>query len=246
MKLYGSLIYRELRLTGRRFVWMLAAFVLLVLLMLIPLFLGGFSGVSGAADATQSATFLFTATVALTGGLMAGTNNGLQRADISAGWKRYAFVLPPSAGQQALSNLLVKLSCILLFGLLTVIYTLAFDVLTGSKMILHALNVYLGTVSAAMLVDTAYSYIVMLARDKKQLRILGIAAFFAAGLVLRVFGLFGRLLDREGEVIPEIVFDKLLGTLAFRKTTLWVLAAFVGVCALFLLTMWRSHKRREP
>ena len=258
MKLYRSLIYRELKLTRKRFILMLILFLLLALLVMTPAFLGAFSETLEPEEDPLAVTLLFTGFVALTGGVLAGTNNGLQKADISSGWKRYSFILPATARQQALSDLLIKLGYIVFFGALSLVYCLIYGIIAGSNVISHTMNIYFGTVSALMLVDTAYSYIVMFARDKTQLKIMGVIAFFGAGLILKVFDLFsagaglfkGEKASEQsadgGALISEEAFSKFLTTLGEVKTTLCVSGAFAVVCVLYFLVMWRSHERREP
>ncbi|WP_303825534.1 hypothetical protein [Ruminococcus flavefaciens] len=257
MKLYRSLIYRELMLTRKRFILMLILFLLLALLMMTPLILVFiFKPVEGEESPLEMIP-LFVGIVALTGGFMAGTNNGLQKADISSGWKRYSFVLPPTAKQQALSDLLTKLCYILFFGLLSVAFLMVCKIVSGINTavegidpICRMLNIYLGAVCAVMLVDIAYSYIMMFANDKNQLKLISALAFVGAGAVLKVFGLFPRMNKTEkpaedGTMISEEAINKFETFLSSGKTTLCILAVFVVLCVLFFLAMWRSHERRE-
>ena len=249
MKLYRSLIYRELKLTRKRCILMLILFLLLSLLMLTPIILGGFSEPSEESPAEM--ILLFVGIVSLTGGFMAGTNNGLQKADISAGWKRYSFILPPTAKQQALSDLLVKLCYILFFGLLSAAFAWIYTAATDYNAFGIMLNIYLGAVCAVMLIDAAYSYIIMFAKTKKDLGIIGIIAFFGAGIILKVIGLFINVDSPgqpagDGDLISDEAFSRFVTALSSGKTTLCIFAAFAVICALFFLVMWRSRERREP
>ena len=258
MKLYRSLIYRELKLTRKRFLLMLILFLLLSLLMLTGSMLGGMSGASGMNEELLSIVIFASGVVTLTGGFMAGTNNGLQKADINSGWKRYSFVLPATAKQQALSDLLIKLSFILLFGLLSAAFALVCITVSGINTAVEGfnpvcimLNTYLVAVCAVMLVDIAYSYIMMFANDKNQLKLISVLAFVGAGFVFRVFGLFPGM-NKAGKpaeddaMISEEAVNKFETILCSGKTTLCILAVFVVLCVLFFLAMWRSHERREP
>ena len=257
MKLYRSLIYRELKLTRKRCILMLILFLLLSLLMLLPIMIGGLSGDSDMDEDLISLVWLASGIVALTGGFLAGTNNGLQKADINSGWKRYSFILPPTAKQQALSDLLTKLCYILFFGLLSVAFLMVCKIVSGINTavegidpICRMLNIYLGAVCAVMLVDIAYSYIMMFANDKNQLKIIGVIAFVGAGAVFKVFGLFPGMNKTEkpaedGPMISEEAVNKFEIILSSGKTTLCILAVFVVLCVLFFLAMWRSHERRE-
>ena len=258
MKLYRSLIYREFKLTRKRCILMLILFLLFSLLMMTPMMLGVFSEPAEPDEDMQGLVFIATFFVALTGGLLAGTNNGLQKADISAGWKRYSFVLPPTAKQQAVSDLVVKLCYILCFGLLSAAFAIICSIVSGINTavegfnpVCRMLNIYLGAVCAVMLVDIAYSYIMMFANDKNQMKIIGVIAFVGAGVVFRVFDLFpGMNHDeksaKDGAMISQETVNKFETILCSEKTSLCIFAVFVVLCALFFLAMWRSHERREP
>ena len=254
MKLYRSLIYRELRLTRKRCFLMLILFLLLALLMLTPIMLGGFSEPAEGEDAPVEMILLFVGTVVLTGGFLAGTNNGLQKADISSGWKRYSFILPPTAKQQAVSDLLVKLFYILLFGLLSAAFAMIYSIMGDYNAFGLMLNIYLGAVCIVMLIDVVYSYIIMFAKSKKDLGVIGVAAFLGAGLIIKVVDLFTLLKDDNaaeqpaegGALISDEAFNRFVTALGSDKITLCVLAAFAVICVLFFLVMWRSHERREP
>ena len=258
MKLYRSLVYRELKLTRKRFLLMLILFLLLAALMLTPIMLGGFSAPAEGEDAPVEMILLFVGTVALTGGFLAGTNNGLQKADISTGWKRYSFVLPTTAKQQALSDLLVKLMLILLFGLLSAAFAMIYSVTANYNALGLMLNIYLGAVCAVMLIDVAYSYIIMFAKSKKDLAVIGVAAFLGAGLIIKIVDLFSsgtNLLNdknlaeqpaEDGALISDAAFNRFVTALSSGKTTHCIVIAFAVLCALFFLVMWRSHERREP
>ena len=113
------------------------------------------------------------------------------------------------------------------------------------------LNVYFGAVCATMLVDLAYSYIMMFANDKDQMKLIGILAFVGAGAIFKVFGLFPGFNKTEqtaedGAMISEEAINRLEAVLCSGKTTLCLAAAFAVICVLFFLVMWRSHERREP
>lgn len=258
MKLYRSLIYRELRLTRKSFILMLIPFLLLAALMLTPIIIGGQSVTSEMGEDQLGIIILASATVALTGGVMAGTNNGLQKADINSGWKRYSFILPPTAKQQALSDLLVKLCYILLFGLLSAAFAMIYSIMGNYNAFGLMLNIYLGAVCVVMLIDVAYSYIIMFAKSKKDLGVIGVVAFLGAGLIIKAVDLFtsGTNLLKDdnlteqpaegGALISDEAFNRFVTALGSGKTTLCVVTAFAVICVLFFLVMWRSHERREP
>ena len=254
MKMYLSLVYRELKQTRKHYIIMLALFLLVLAFMLLPLFISlAYGGAADGGRADINGEILFCAApLALLGGIAAGTNNGLQKADISAGWKRYSFVLPPTAVQQAVSDLSVKICHILLFGAVTAVYPLLMYCMTGADSVSPTFNLYFGAAAAAVLTDAAYCYIIMFAKTKKDLAIIGAAAFLGAGLILRVADFFTGDINIPAQsaagrsLISEEALNELVAATGSTMTTVCVLAAFVTACVLYFLVMWRSHERREP
>ena len=250
MKLYRSLIFRELKLTSKRFFLMLLLFLLLSLLMLTPIMLGGFSEPSEESPAEM--VLLFVGIVSLTGGFMAGTNNGLQKADINSGWKRYSFVLPPTAKQQAISDLFVKLCYILFFGLLSAGFAWIFTAATDYNAFGIMLNIYLGAVCAGMLFAVVYIYIIMFAKTKKDLGIIGAIASVGTVLLLVALNVLTDLIKlpeqpaEGGALISDEQFNRLMTALTSHQTTLCIFAAFAVLCVVYFFVLWRSHERREP
>ena len=250
MRLYRSLVFRERKLARKRTLLMLILFLLVALLMLMPL-LSGVSMEPGEAAPVEM-ILLLVGTVSLTGGAMAGGNNGVQKADISAGWKRYSFVLPPTAKQQAFADLLAKLCDVLLFGLLSAAVAMAYSVATGYDASGLMVNIYLGAVCVVMLVDVVYSYILMFAKTKQDLAIVGLIALVGVGLVMLVLDFLSNTIKlpdqpaQGGALISDAAFERFVTALSAGRTTLCVTAAFVVICALYFLVMWRSHERREP
>ena len=250
MRLYRSLVFRERKLARKRTLLMLILFLLVALLMLMPL-LSGVSMEPGEAAPVEM-ILLLVGTVSLTGGAMAGGNNGVQKADISAGWKRYSFVLPPTAKQQAFADLLAKLCDVLLFGLLSAAVAMAYSVTTGYDASGLMVNIYLGAVCVVMLVDVVYSYILMFAKTKQDLAIVGLIALVGVSLVMLVLDFLSNTIKlpdqpaQGGALISDAAFERFVTALSAGRTTLCVTASFVVICALYFLVMWRSHERREP
>ncbi len=250
MKLYRSLIFRELKLTRNRRLLMLLLFGLLSLLMLTPIMIGDRS--EPGEESPAEMVLLLVGTVALTGGVLAGANNGLQKADISVGWKRYSFVLPPTAKQQALSGLLVKLCYILFFGLLSAGFAWLYTIAANYNAFGIMLNIYLGAVCAGMLFAVVYIYIIMFAKTKKDLGIIGAIASVGTVLLLVALNVLTDLIKlpeqpaEGGALISDEQFNRLMTALTSHKTTLCIFAAFAVLCAVYFFVLWRSHERREP
>ena len=115
MKLYRSLVYRELRLTRKRYALMFILFVLLAAMFALPAFRDDIFF----DDTTEAEKYiivtLFTIIPAAIGSFIAGSNNGVHKSDINTGWKRNSVTLPATPVQKAGADLIVKLIVFLLF-----------------------------------------------------------------------------------------------------------------------------------
>ncbi|MBQ9898852.1 MAG: ABC-2 transporter permease, partial [Ruminococcus sp.] len=174
MKLYRSLIYRELKLTRRHYLLMLILFLLMLICILIPVILSGDDEPDAAAD--SSGMGMLGLMVAMVGGAAAGLDNELHKADINVGWRRYRIVLPPTALQSAAADLLVKLMYVLIFGVLTGAFCVLINVFAGGMDSLAVMNQFLMFTTVFFLFSLVYDGILMLAKDEKDLKKYGTMA----------------------------------------------------------------------
>ena len=249
MKLYRSLVYRELRATRKHFRLMFLLFSLTAVLMMTAVFFM-FSDTSEVPTPAESLALcvVMAGIPATLAGVMAGTNNGLQKADVSSGWKRYSYALPPTAAQKATSDLLAKLVYIAVFGLGVAVMTFYCAALSGSVSTIHVMNVYLAFTSVAMLCNAVYSSVIMLAKDKNQLKYVGIIGFFSTAVLFRVLGIFGMkpgASSEDSEMIPEEIIFRIVDKVGSGKTSLCVLGMFIAVCVIYYVAMRFMHGRRE-
>lgn len=241
MKLYKSLIYRELKLTRRHYLLMLILFVLMMVCILIPLFISGDEEPDAAAD--SSGTGMLGLMVAMVGGAAAGLNNELHKADINVRWKRYAIVLPPTALQNAAADLLVKLMYVLVFGVLAGAFCGLVNVLTGGMDILAVMNQFLMFTTVFFLFTIVFDGILMHARDEKDMKKYGTIASIS---VVALYFLLSRMLASSGTGALIEKGKKLMGSMGSAAFTAFVLALFVCVCTVYFIVMWRTYDRREP
>lgn len=250
MKMYRSFLFRSFRITrgrDRLFILLLLLITSLFSLALIAFKKNDPKEVAEMADFIGGCSFI----LAVLCGMCAGTNNGIYKTDVSTGWNRYIKVLPPTAVQRTIAELLIKLVYVLMFGSITLFYTIFVNERTGICMIHSALNIFMIISALSVLTDAVYSFIIMFAKNKKQLRILGLAAFVFAGFVLRLAGTI-EIKTNIGSSLPtsDPLHDSSVYTLSeiigSNKVTLFAVAAFMIVCGIYFLALWRSHERREP
>ncbi|MCR4646732.1 MAG: hypothetical protein K5695_15195 [Oscillospiraceae bacterium] len=259
MMLYRSLIYREIKLTNKRFLIMLVLFLLTALLLVIPLLLGSMVDPAAVDEETFDVVLLLTLILAATGGVLAGTNNGILKADIASGWKRYTKVLPAKPLQSATADVLVKLLWIGMFGLLSVGFAALCLHLTGCNTISHTVNSYLLITAATLLIDVVYTAIVSLAKTGKDLTkfiLIATGGTFAVFAILSRAGgfAFGGWMDNmpqtvdNGEMLTPEQQEQLMQMMNFLGSgtmTLIAAGSLAVVCAAFFLVLWKAYERRE-
>lgn len=241
MKLYKSLIYRELKLTRRHYLLMLILFLLMLICMLIPVILSGDEGTDTAAD--SSGVNMLGVMVAMVGGAGAGLDNELGKADINSGWRRYRIVLPPTALQCAAADMLVKLMYVLVFGVLTVAFCVLVNVFSGGMDVLAVMNQFLMLTTAFSFFSVVYNGILMLAKDEKDIKKYGTIASIA---VVVLYILISRTLASSGMGRLIEKAKKLLEIMGTASFTVFTLALFVCVCTAYFIVLWRAYERREP
>ena len=250
MKLYRSLVFRELRLTRKKYVLLLILFVLLAAMFVLP----AFSEDIFFDDTTETEKYLtvvlFTIIPAATGSFFAGSNNGIHKADINTGWKRYCIVLPVTPSQKAAADLIVKLTVFIPFCLVALGQVLLYSALGFGTTTAHSVNVYLAAGAISMLFDCVYSGIIMLAKDKDEMKLFGLfAGAVGLGLLLLVensFSLISHEKGDNGEMISERALKSFFDFLGSGKFALIAAAAFIMMCAVYYAVMRKVHGRREP
>ena len=257
MKLYRSLVYRELKLTRKRFLIMLVLFLLTGLLLLMPFLIGTADDPANADEDAFSVLFLCSATLAATGGVLAGTNNGILKADIASGWKRYAWVLPAKPVQSAVADVLVKLLWAGVFGLLSAGFAALCLHLTSCNVLLHTVNGFLLVTAATLVIDVVYTAIVSLAKSGKELTkfiLIATGGTFALFVILsRVFDkmagttTIGQTVD-GGNLLTEAQQERLMQMIDFLGSgamTLIAAGILAAVCAIYFLVLRNAYERRE-
>ena len=241
MKLYKSLIYRELKLTRRHYLLMLILFLLMLICILIPVILSGDEEPDAAAD--SSGLVMLGLMVSMVGGAAAGLDNELHKADINVGWRRYRIVLPPTASQNAAVDLLVKLIYVLVFGVLTGAFCVLINIFADGMDVLAVMNQFLMFTTVFFLFSLVFNGILMLAKDEKDIKKYGTIASIA---VVALYILLSRALGSYsmGKLLGKA--KKFLGVMGSATFTAIALALFVCVCAAHFIVMWRAYERREP
>jgi hypothetical protein len=248
MKMYRSLVYREWRLSRGHYILMTILFLLTETVFILPVLVEKQSLLEMTAEELRE-TKVSIAVVALflaaIGGFMAGMNNRVHKADIASGWKRYSYALPPTAKQRAASDLMMKLIMIAFFAAFILCYAAAAKAIVGGKIIGSTISAYLIISSIALVFDTIYCGILLMANSRNDLKKFGIIAS-AAGVAL--FFILTHFPIKIGSGKKISIADRLFNIIDTINKGYFIMitsAVFVLVCALYYIVMWRSYERRE-
>lgn len=247
MKMYRSLVFRELRLTRKRYALMFILFVLLAAMFALPAFRDDIFF----DDTTEAEKYiivtLFTIIPAAIGSFIAGSNNGVHKSDINTGWKRYSFTLPATPVQKAGADLIVKLIVFVLFGIVAIAQVLLYGALGFGRTAAHTVNVFLAAGAVSLLFDTVYCGIIMLAKDKDELKLYVI---FAAAAGLGLLTIIDKLTPSGGfsedGAKNEMILKNFADFVGSGSFTVIAAGAFIVMCAVYFIVMRKVHGRREP
>lgn len=250
MKLYRSLIFRELKVTRKHYILIIALFLLMEVFMLLPWIISVQDMYTAEEQDKMKLTAVFMgAIVSGIGGIAAGMNNGIHQADINSGWKRYSIVLPATPGQKAMADLLTRLCYIVMIGAFTGAFPLVVRVFTGHSVALPIMDIYLGVSAVAMVFDAIYCGVLMIAKDKKELKKYGSIASAVCLALFIILPDFSGDTDGAEKFSDELFWEnaRRLTDAAGSWTALaGVTAALAAVCAVYFFIMKKTYERREP
>ena len=233
MKLYRSLVYRELKLTWKH---------MMILLMLSSILCGIILSIIGFVMQDEEFVEALSGILALVTAVASGGNNGIHKADINAGWKRYSYVLPVTSSQKALTDLMVKLIYIALFGMILVGTVLFTDYISGYNHVIYTVSNYLAFSVIALFLDTVYSGILLLASDRNSSRIIGIIASLT---VIFLFNEFNTQLAGLSNKKYKYSLEELMHMMETGKVMMILLMIFAFLCLLYYFVIRRVYERRD-
>ncbi len=244
MKLYRSLVFREMKLSRRYSILSMILFALLEVFLILPLCLPDDE------PSTAEEIYIYAAVMALIaaaiGGFISGMNNGVNKADIASGWKRYTYVLPATSKQKAAADLIAKLLSVARIGLLLAAFTVCVMLIRNVFVLKNALSVFFFVAAVSLLFDTVYCGILMIAKSEKDIKKYTVIASATGLLLLRFFsrlefGLTQKMAGKTGEEVMRRLAD----VSGSGVMTVTAAAAFATVSLLYFVVMWRSYERRE-
>lgn len=242
MSLYRSLVYREIRLTKKHSIILLGISLVWMALMLLLSVYGKVENDDDIAAVTvMSLTFAFIVSA------MGASSNDIPKKDIAAGWRKYMYILPVTPAQQAAADILTKLISIAVFFIIKLVHSIAVYAIMGVAALPAEINAFLLCSCAFLIFDMVYNLVIMLARDKKQLKKFGMIAGLAGVAVFMLVPDFLDSFDKstaEGQTLAY--FKSIIKLLNSLPCTLIAVAAFIAVNSLYFLLLKRAYERREP
>lgn len=249
MKMLRSLIYREYKLSRGHQLLMLILFLLVAGCMLIPFILGGDDFEPSDLEEEIAYLYIFPLLVGIVGGVFAGNNNGVHKADINSGWKRYSAVLPPTSSQIAFAETIYKMGFALLLGAVTFAFSGIIYGYTGYSTYVFGMNIFLLCAGFFIISDAVYSYILLLAKDEKDAKKYRMIGFFAVAGVLKVLSMFAEKKGKTAVDYSEksIFMDiaKIAETAASGKVLVVSAVLFAVSIVVYFIMIRKSYERRE-
>ena len=249
MKMLRSLIFREYKLSRGHQLLMLILFLLVAGCMLIPFILGGDDFEPADLEEEIASIYIFPLLVGIVGGVFAGNNNGVHKADINSGWKRYYAVLPPTSSQIAFAETIYKMGFALLLGAVTFAFSGIIYGYTGFSTYVFGMNIFLICAGFFIISDAVYSYILLLAKDEKDAKKYRMIGFFAVAGVLKVLSMFAEKKAKTAMDYSEksIFMDiaKIAETAASEKVLVVSAVLFAVSIVVYFIMIRKSYERRE-
>lgn len=260
MKLYRSLIFRELKISRRHY----AARALLMAGFAALLFLAVF--VAWQEDIAKASpqelkdlryiVDMFGMMFALLTAVLAMYDADVMQSDVNCGWLRYSYALPITAKDKALAHYTVKAGAIVIGGILCGVFAAILEKPLGQQLVSGALNTYLTVLDAMLLAELLRGVLMAAGAAEKQARLFGMlystvlilgAAFW---LYISYFSDFlaniDEMMENGADISAEFV-SFASGVMDTAEGLSFI--PFVGLVLLMIcsfLVSAKAQERREP
>ena len=240
MALYRSLVYRELKLTWKHYLLFLVLYVLMVGLFTFPFIIIQEENLFKTIGLEEVFLKMFGSFLAVLGALTSGTPNNIQKIDVNSGWKRYSYSLPVTAGEKAMSDLIVKLVYFILFGLLATVSAVIMGSKSGYGVFCFTLNIYLIMSAVFWIFDAIENGSVVLGLNSAVAKIITVIA-----VPVMIFLLKLRVSVRNNSAYPSVKKYGIVDLAEHRLSLIFSVFFFVIVCIGYYLIMRKAYERRE-
>ena len=240
MKLYRSLVYRELKLSRKYYALIGMMLLFLAVSLMIVLILPSAESISADEEAVLPLD-LVSIGIGIIGGFMGVRDGGNYNMDVKTGWARTAYALPVTGKQMACATLMQRLISLSGAAVINLAYAIAFRAATGFSVFIPLIAIFLICAGAGLILDTIYGAVVRMSRDKQQQK-----KMIVAGNAV-VIGFF-LLIEKIVGIIfsPSIDVTKVLKFVQSPVFAVIGVVFFAATALLYYFVISKSYERREP
>lgn len=255
MKLYSSLVFRELKLIRRGLIWKTVLILFFAAFMLIP-----FAAIrySDSADAdVLYFVVMVCGLVPFSTAALAGTSESVYRSDVNSGWNTFSFALPVTSRERTAAMFIIKIITAAAGAFLSVLYGFAGMMINAGgteemPVMKFMIMSYLFSLVLISVYTTVEQAVIMQATDEKSVKKYGIiAGFLGFAAYVTIPQILGRLFTKENtreDLIPDSIEQIISGIFdmcSVRNMVVCIAAFLIILAAGFALTV-HFYERREP
>ena len=240
MKLYKSLVYRELKLSRKYYALIGMMLLFLAASLMIVLILPSAESISADEEAVLPLD-LVSIGIGIIGGFMGVRDGGNYNMDVKTGWAGTAYALPVTGKQMACATLMQRLISLSAVSVIIIAYAVVFKAATGFSVFIPLIAVFLICAGAGIILDTVYGAVVRMFRDKRQQKKMIVAGNAA---VIAFFVLIEKAVSLVFK--PSVDVTKILKFVHAPVFAVAGVAFFAASALLYYVAISKSYERREP
>ena len=240
MKLYKSLVYRELKLSRKYYALIGMMLLFLAVSLMIVLILPSAESISADEEAVLPLD-LVSIGIGIIGGFMGVRDGGNYSMDVKTGWARTVYALPVTGKQMACAALMQRMISLSGAAVIIIAYAIAFRAATGFSVFIQLIAVFLICAGAGLILDAVYGAVVRMFRDKRQQKKMIVAGNAA---VIAFFILIEKVVSLVFK--PSVDETKVLKFVNSPFFAVIGIAFFAASALLYFVAISKSYERREP
>ena len=175
MKLYRSLLFRELKISRRHYAVRILLMGSFAALLFLAVFVAWQEDIANASPQElkelQYIVDMFGVMFALLTAVLVGHDTDVLRSDVNCGWKRYSYALPVTAKDKALAHYSVKGAAILIGGIFCLIFAAVIENPLGQQLVAGTMNVYFMALDVLLLAELLRDLLMAKGLTEKQAKL---------------------------------------------------------------------------
>ena len=257
MKLYRSLLFRELKISQRHYVTRIMLTVSFAALLLLAVFVAWREDIARASvselEELRSVVAMFGMMLALLTAILAGYDTDVYNSDVNCGWKRYSLALPVTAMDKTLAHYSVKGIAIVIGGIFCAVFAAVIEGPLGQQLVAGTMNVYFIMLNVLLLTELLRNLLMAAGLTEKRARLLGmlfnllLAGAFFLWLYISYFDKFLENVSdmvENGENLSMEAAAGILYTAEGLSVMPFIVLILLAICSFFASA--KAQERREP